>query len=166
MSYIRGVNARRALLATVRPFREDDFEPVIELWHRTKRDAYPYLPLEQSRTLDEDRAFFRTSILARCRVFVCEAEGAIRGFVAVNGSYMDRLYVDPSHQRRGIGSALMAEALHLSPEGIELHTHQVNATARAFYEKHGFVAVAFGLSPPPESAPDVEYRRRPAARPR
>jgi hypothetical protein len=30
------------------------------------------------------------------------------------------------------------------------------------YEKHGFKAVKFGLSPPPESAPDVEYRWRPA----
>jgi len=34
--------------------------------------------------------------------------------------------------------------------------------ARAFYEKQGFVAVRFGQSLPPESAPDVEYRWRPS----
>jgi hypothetical protein len=33
--------------------------------------------------------------------------------------------------------------------------------ARSFYEKQGFVAVYSGVSPPPESEPDVEYRWRP-----
>jgi len=30
------------------------------------------------------------------------------------------------------------------------------------YEKHGFIASRFGTSPPPESAPDVEYHWRPS----
>ena len=37
-------------------------------------------------------------------------------------------------------------AMDITPESIE-----------AGFEKHGFVAVKFGISPPPESAPDVEY---------
>jgi hypothetical protein len=43
---------------------------------------------------------------------------------------------------------------------LELHTHQENHAARQLYEKHGFRAVKFGLSPPPEGAPDVEYHWR------
>jgi hypothetical protein len=45
---------------------------------------------------------------------------------------------------------------------LELHTHQENYAARRLYEQHGFRAVKFGLSPPPENAPDVEYHWRPA----
>jgi ribosomal protein S18 acetylase RimI-like enzyme len=56
---------------------------------------------------------------------------------------------------------LLAHACSLSPQGLELHTHQQNTGARRFYERHGFAAVRFGLSPPPESAPDVEYHWRP-----
>lgn len=41
-------------------------------------------------------------------------------------------------------------------------THQKNSKARAFYEKWGLTAVRFGMSPPPESEPDVEYQWRPA----
>jgi hypothetical protein len=52
--------------------------------------------------------------------------------------------------------------LMVSPSGLELRTHQENHAARALYEKQGFVAVGFGLSPPPESAPDVEYHWRPS----
>jgi ribosomal protein S18 acetylase RimI-like enzyme len=145
----------------VRPLCESDFEAVVALWHETKQDAYPYLALEQGRTLDEDADFLRERILPRCKVLVVEIRGSLAAFLAIDGSYVDRLYVHPRCQRRGVGSLLLRKALELSPEGVELHTHQKNETACAFYEKHGFLAVRYGISPPPESEPDVEYHWRP-----
>ena len=145
----------------LRPFREADFEALVLLWHETKQDAYPYLPLEQGRTLDEEAGFFGVRILPRCTIFVVEIRGRLAGFLAVDGSYVDRLYVHPRCQRRGVGSLLLQKALELSPDGVELHTHQKNETACAFYEKHGFRPVRYGTSPPPESEPDVEYHWRP-----
>ena len=79
----------------------------------------------------------------------------------MKGSYIDRLYVDPSEWRKGSGTRLLAFAKSVSSNGLELHTHQENRVARTFYEKHGFTAAKFGTSPPPESAPDVEYHWRP-----
>ena len=79
----------------------------------------------------------------------------------MNGSTIDRLYVDPSEQRKDWGSRLIAHAKMLYPQGLDLYTHQENAGARALYERHGFVVIRFGISPPPESAPDVVYRWRP-----
>jgi ribosomal protein S18 acetylase RimI-like enzyme len=147
----------------IRPLREDEVDAVVRLWHVTKRDAYPYLPLEQSRTLDEDVRFFRDVILPRSSVWVADDGGALLGFMALEGSYIDRLYIHPDQQRRGVGTALMRKAMDLSPGGLQLHTHQQNTQARAFYEQHGFRAVKFGISPPPESAPDVEYHWAPDA---
>jgi ribosomal protein S18 acetylase RimI-like enzyme len=60
-----------------------------------------------------------------------------------------------------LDSRCSRKAQELSPDGLELHTHQENTKARRFYEKHGFEVVRFGVSPPPESAPDVEYHWRP-----
>ena len=94
-------------------------------------------------------------------LWVAEERGQLLGYLARKDSYIDRLYVKPSAQRRGVGLALLKKARELSPTGLELHTHQENAKARRFYEKHGFRAVRFGVSPPPESAPDVEYHWRP-----
>jgi len=84
-----------------------------------------------------------------------------RAFLALKGSYVDRLYVDPAEQRKGWGRDLIEHAKALHPDGLELHTHQENHGARAFYESQGFVAVKYGLSPAPELAPDVEYHWRP-----
>src|SRR3712207_552253 len=109
----------------------------------------------------EDGRFFREVILPRSSIWVTERDRAITAFLAIEGSYVDRLYVHPTHQRYGAGSALIAQAKALSPEGVQLHTHQKNSQARAFYEKHGFRAVKFGISPPPESEPDVEYHWTP-----
>lgn len=145
----------------VRPLREDDVDDIVRLWHVTKRDAYPYLPLEQNRTLDEDARFFREVILPRSAVWVAHDGATLLGFMALEGSYIDRLYIHPLHQRRGAGTALMRTAMDLSPGGLQLHTHVKNTQARAFYERHGFRAVKFGISPPPESEPDVEYHWTP-----
>ena len=42
------------------------------------------------------------------------------------------------------------------------NTHQQDVGACRFYEQQGFEGVRYGTSPPPESAPDVEYHWVPA----
>jgi len=145
----------------LRPWQAGDAEAVIDLWIASKRDAYPYLPLEQGRPRQDDAAFFRNRVQGRCRIWLAEEDGRLLGFAALEGSYVDRLYVHPSAQRRGVGEALLGKAREASPRGLELHTHQQNVAACAFYEKHGFRPVRFGTSGPPESMPDVEYHWRP-----
>jgi len=145
----------------VRAYDRADREALVHLWNETKRATYDFLPLERGRTVDEDRGFFCERIEPRCVLWVAGREGAIAGFLALAGSYVDRLYVRPAAQRRGVGAALLARAKASSPAGLELHTHQRNGKARAFYEKHGFRAVKFGISPPPENEPDIEYWWRP-----
>lgn len=149
----------------LRPCEAGDAQAVLDLWIATKRDAYPYLPAEQVRPREQDAAFFRDYIQTRCQIWLAEADGRLLGFLALAGSYLDRLYVHPAAQRRGAGEALLAKAREMSPRGLELHTHQQNVAACAFYEKHGFRPARFGTSGPPECMPDVEYHWRPGSPP-
>jgi ribosomal protein S18 acetylase RimI-like enzyme len=80
------------------------------------------------------------------------------GLIALDVPWIGHLAVFPGYQRRGIGSALLSQARERSPRELRAFTFRRNLPARAFYERHGFVAVAFGVSPAPESEPDVEYR--------
>jgi putative acetyltransferase len=68
------------------------------------------------------------------------ADGGLAGFIAMIGTHVDQLYVDPAHQRSGIGSALLNEAIKLVPGRITLDVFEENVSARAFYEKSGFQA--------------------------
>ena len=145
----------------IRPFRDEDEPAVAAVWHRSGRAAYPYLPTWQALTLEHAREVVRDVIRVECAIWVGTLDDDIVAYLAMNGSTLDRLYVDPSEWRRGWGTRFIALAKTLSPHGLELVTHQANIAARSLYEKHGFKAVAFGLSPPPESAPDVDYHWRP-----
>lgn len=147
----------------VRLLRREDIEEVIAIWHDSRKETHTAIGIETERgvTLEDSGRIFREHIASRCQIWVAQRDGRLLGFLAIRGSYIDRMYVRPDAQRRGAGAALLAKARDLSPAGLELHTHQANRRARDFYEKHGFQPIHFGVSPPPESEPDVEYRWRP-----
>jgi GNAT superfamily N-acetyltransferase len=85
------------------------------------------------------------------------------GFIALEGSYVEHLYVAPAHQGIGIGDALLQKAKELRPGGLLLWTFERNHRARTFYEKRGFVAIEFADgSRNEERTPDVRYQWNPA----
>jgi len=145
-------------MTLIRDFLEFDFDSLVAGWHRTNLASYPYVQAHQDHTLEDARRFFRGSVLAECRVWVAERARQPVGVLALREPWIRQLAVFPPFQRQGIGTALLATARTHSPEELRLYTFQRNNAARAFYERHGFLAVAFGVSPAPESEPDVEYR--------
>jgi GNAT superfamily N-acetyltransferase len=147
---------------SIRRYQEGDELAVADVWHRSGQARYTFLPTWQALSLDTARKVFREVIRPKCDIWVGIRGDQIVAYLAMNGSSIDRLYVDPSEWRRGWGTRFIELAKKLSPGGLETRTHQQNAGARACYEKHGFTAVKFGISPPPECAPDVEYHWRPA----
>lgn len=51
-----------------------------------------------------------------------------------------RIYVDPGHQRKGIGEALINDVINYysGAKKIQLHVEVMNGKGQAFYKKHGF----------------------------
>lgn len=124
----------------IRPADQTDVDGIAQI-HRTARAAaMPWLPVVHSAT--EDIAYFRDRVLPSETVLVAETEDAMLGFVAFVGNWLNHLYIAPSSFRRGIGSQLLGMAQAKSDE-LQLWTFQGNATARAFYAKHGFRDVEF-----------------------
>src|SRR5262245_15187503 len=139
------------------------------MWHASKREAFSYVAAQQAYTLDDDRGYLRDSLSVQSAIWLAEIEADIVGFMAIkfddaaagaDAALIDQLFVARGRQRAGIGTTLLGVAKQLFPNGLRLYTFQRNTTARAFYEQRGFTAVRFGVSPPPENEPDVEYRWR------
>jgi len=142
---------------------DEKLDEAATVWHESRKSVHTAMGFESERrvTPEESRRVFREIIAPHNQVWGAFLGKQMVGILAICGSEIDRMYVIPSQQREGIGTALLDKAHELSPSGLELHTHQANEGARAFYEKHGFRTVHFGVSPPPESKPDVEYHWRP-----
>lgn len=141
----------------IRPYTPTDFDAVTTLWRRARELAFPEFQRTKGHTFEEDCAYFQNNILAENDVYVADKGGIAVALMAIKDDFIDQLYVAPTHQRQGIGKALLEFARTLSPERLWLYTFQINTNGRAFYEKNGFIATKFGVSPPPESEPDVLY---------
>ncbi len=141
----------------IRLYKIEDFEPITRLWFDAQTVAMPKLMKRMNYEFEDACEFFSRVVITENQIWVYEQDGIPLGFLAIQGDFVDRLYVDPEHHRQGIGQALLMKARQLLPKHMWLYTHVANKMARAFYEKNGFVAEKFGVSPEPESEPDVEY---------
>jgi GNAT superfamily N-acetyltransferase len=144
----------------IRDYRLEDFDAVTILWRIAREKSLPEFQIQKGHFFYEDQNYFRDHILRENKVFVVEMAGRPAAFMAMRDDFIDQLYVHPDYQKRRIGKTLLDYAHQLSPEHLWLYTLQVNQNARVFYEKNGFIAEKFGVSPPPEYEPDVEYHWR------
>ncbi|HEX2618978.1 MAG TPA: GNAT family N-acetyltransferase [Phototrophicaceae bacterium] len=141
----------------IRPYQADDFDAVTKLWRQAREVSVPEFQRTKGYPFEMDCIYFREHILPENQVWVVEAEQRPIAFMAIKDDFIDHLYVAPPFWRLGIGRALLTHARTLSPGRLRLFTLQINTNARAFYEKNGFRVLKFGISPAPESEPDIEY---------
>lgn len=149
---------------TLRPATPDDAAAIGELFLASFAATYPF-PVAHPD--DAVRAWLRDQLLPSREVWVAEEpDGTIAGFMALGPADIDQLYLAPDRRGRGIGDRLIATAKERRPNGLTLYTFQVNGPARRFYERHGFVPIAFGDGGHNEERqPDVRYAWHPGGRP-
>ena len=146
----------------IRPAEPTDAPALAEVFIAARAVALPYLPNLHSD--EETRGFIAGIVMVNCLVWVAEDVcGEVVGFAALEGGWLDHLYLRPDVRRQGIGTLLLDQVRRAAPEGLRLYVFARNTAARAFYEKHGFVVVAEGDgSGNEENEPDLTMQWRPA----
>ena len=119
---------------TLRRLKPEDMDAAAHVLRAALDDRLPWLA--GRHTPEEDRHFLHNIVFPKSILWgACDP--GLAGFLALRDGWIDQLHVLPGHQRRGIGSALLARARTASPT-LRLWTFQRNHPARAFYERHGF----------------------------
>ncbi len=122
----------------LRPYRETDEDAAIALWLETWRQTYPSINFDAR--VDWWRARWRDELVPAAQIVVAEQEGALVGFVTIDGTgYLDQLVVSPAQWGTDVSRTLVDEAKWLSPEGVTLKVNADNFRAIRFYERNGFV---------------------------
>ncbi|MEV3938082.1 GNAT family N-acetyltransferase [Glycomyces sp. NPDC049804] len=146
---------RNDALPLVRRGWTGDAEAITAIfWAARGRMAY----LPTLHTFEQTRWWVANIMAPQAELWVAEMRGVPVGFAALQGDSLDHLYLDPAHQGRGIGEALLAKAKRRRRE-LRLHVFEQNTGARAFYARHGFTVVGGG-SDNEEGLPDLEMRWR------
>jgi putative acetyltransferase len=139
----------------LRPATPADADEIAALFSAS-RGLLTFLP--PLHTLAEDRNFIVHHVMSDCVVTIAERDGTIAGFIAETPGWIEHLYVAPDAVGSGIGPALL-DAAKSRQSQIELWCFAANKRGRAFYERHGFVAVErTDGARNEEKLPDIRYR--------
>jgi ribosomal protein S18 acetylase RimI-like enzyme len=141
-----------------RPLETDDLKAISMVHHRACLIAYRFM--NWSYPLQQVKAWYSRKFGEWTWTLAAFEADALAGFIALRDRHIDQLYVDPSCQRGGAGSALLERALASAPGRITLDVFEDNLGARAFYEKHGFREHGRWMNAE-EGAIDLLYVREP-----
>lgn len=118
----------------IRAFQKHDLEPVMELWLSANIQAHPFVP----RGYWESHFEAVKAMLPEAELYIAEEDGAIQGFIGLDGGYIAGLFVAEDWRSRGIGGQLLkkAKSLYLA---LALDVYEENEPAVRFYRREGFL---------------------------
>ncbi|MFQ5942127.1 MAG: GNAT family N-acetyltransferase [Anaerolineales bacterium] len=140
-------------------FYERELDPDLPLIHETPHKIRSIRPADTESILELDRLAFDSiwqlssdslavAMIQASSSSLIEDQGKVLGYQITTsspfGAHLARLAVKPSHQREGLGTALVADAI----EGVRdfglgqlsVNTQEDNTSGRILYEKLGFRA--------------------------
>ncbi len=127
------------------------------LYWRARLAAAPAIPPSVHPEADVLTYFTTVVVPAKDTWVADDDDSGVVGCMVLDPGWVDHLYVEPARTGGGIGRRLLDAAKQEHPTGLDLWAFQSNTDARRFYERHGFVAVAFTDGDNEEGAPDVRY---------
>jgi putative acetyltransferase len=148
----------------IRAARADDLELLAELHHAIWLDSHAgFVGLPTS---SRGVAWYREVIRPTLdRTLVAEREGAPVGYVTWLDALLDDIWVAPWAQGQGVGALLLRAGENMIRANgfaeARLECVAANASARRFYERHGWrLARAFVTDSPRPGLAMAEYRKR------
>lgn len=122
----------------LRPAAPEEFERLTEIWKAAVEATHDFISADEiagyeSRMADEFLPAVDLTVATHER-------GSVVGFVGIDGSTIEMLFVDPASHGMGIGRMLI-EAVRISGQAMRVDVNEENAGAIAFYRKMGFEPV-------------------------
>ena len=118
----------------LRTMRTDDLDYVVKIWLESNIQAHSFI---ESDYWKENKEEVR-KMLPHSLIQVAEIDGHIVGFIGMNETRIEGLFVSYDFQSRGIGHSLI-EWAKTGNEELTLSVYQKNQRALQFYLKEGFV---------------------------
>ncbi|RNB79734.1 acetyltransferase [Brevibacillus fluminis] len=120
-------------------FQEKDHDRLVDIWYNAVVHTHTFLT-------EKDIQFYhdlvKNGALKEVEIWVEYNEhGEPTGFIGLNESKIEMLFVDPAHHGKGIGSRLIYHAIKIKGTNLQVDVNEQNDGAYVFYKRLGFVQV-------------------------
>ena len=123
----------------IRRYQAGDLRAVMDIWLTANLRSHNFIPAEYWR----GSFALVAELLPQAEVYLYVRGGVTEGFIGLDGSHIEGLFVRPEAQSMGIGRVLLdhAKAQH---QQLTLHVYEKNRRAVRFYLREGFSVLAQG----------------------
>ncbi len=125
------------MLGEIVPFQEKDHDRLVEIWYQAVCQTHTFLT-------DEDIQFYRNLVqngaLREVEIWVeLNGDQEPTGFIGLDGTKIEMLFVAPQYHGKGTGSRLIKHAQDLKGSNLQVDVNEQNDGACEFYKRFGFV---------------------------
>lgn len=138
----------------IRHATNTDFYELAELYLDASLIAHPFIDPDY---IARDMRHLREHRLPLEQAFLWEQQGDIAGYIALEGTRINGLFIKVEHQRKGIGRALVEHVKQLHDE-LRVKVFQENYQAQRFYFAMGFEILPEAEAP--ADGPHAQYCMR------
>lgn len=124
----------------IRLFEEKDIDTVLDLWLNTNINAHDFIPVSYWK----DNYDTVRELLPQAKLYVYEKEHEVQGFIGLNDSYIEGIFVEQKVQSKGIGTQLL-DYVKKEKKELFLNVYQKNIQAIHFYKRAGFIIQKEGI---------------------
>ncbi|MDQ0087740.1 putative acetyltransferase [Paenibacillus anaericanus] len=120
--------------AKIVAFEEKYHDKLVDIWHRAVRVTHTFLE-------EEDIQYYHHMVqngaLKEVELWVeINADQEPIGFIGLDGTKIEMLFVDPKYRGQGIGSHLVKHAGELKGNKLQVDVNEQNELAYAFYKRY------------------------------
>ncbi|AEI40927.1 acetyltransferase [Paenibacillus mucilaginosus] len=118
-------------------YQEKFHDQLVDIWYRAVRQTHTFLT-------EEDMEFYhgivRGGALREAEIWIALRDHREPvGFIGLDGSKIEMLFIDPSYHGQGIGSGLIRHVESMHGGSLQVDVNEQNDGACAFYKRYGFV---------------------------
>lgn len=114
-------------------FKIEHLSDIMYIWLRSNTQAHAFIPesywIEMMPEVEK--------ILPLANIYVYWHGDKIVGFIGLNGTHIEGIFVDPGYQSHGYGKELLNSIKTMS-NTLTLNVYDKNTRAKSFYIREGF----------------------------
>lgn len=133
----------------IRKFNNNEIDLVMQIWKNENIKAHNFIQKEYW----ENNYEYVKKILPNAEIYVYILEEKIVGFIGINDSYIEGIFVDTNNQSNGIGTSLL-DKVKENRKNLTLSVYKKNTNAINFYKKNDFIITSESID---KNTNEIEY---------